>query len=135
MKIVLDEGNNVLQLKVQADVTNKAKNICSEYIVGIESNGFLYYENKAGVLLQSDVGDHYSTLKPINIIQALDALHSKNILHGDCRVENIVNVKGNARWIDLRAGCLFGLMDISKDKEQEMADLLKSIERAFPSTE
>ena len=135
MKIVSDEGNHVQQLKIQAEVTNRAKTICPQYIVGIESNGFLHYENKAGVLLQSDVGRHYSTLSKTDIIQALEALHSKNILHGDCRVENIVNVNGNARWIDMRAGRLFESMDISEDKEQEKRELLESIQRVFSSSE
>ena len=134
MKIVSDEGDHVKHLKMQAEITINAKEKCPDYIVGIESNGILHYENKAGVLLQSDVGDHYSTLSGKQIIQALAALHSENILHGDCRVENIVNLSGKARWIDMRAAYLFQSGDMSSEKEKEMTGLRQSIQRAFSSS-
>ena len=131
MKIVSDKDGHVGNLKVQAEITKRAKTECPDHVVGIESDGFLHFENKAGVLLLSEAGEPYSTFSPETIRDALAALHSADVLHGDCRVENIVNVNGKAQWIDLRAAYLFLEMDIAREKAAEMGALEKSIERAF----
>lgn len=131
VKIVRDEKSNVMHLKKQIEATNQAKGKCPDFVVGIEENSFMYFEGRAAVVLQSEVGDHYSTLSGRKIMDALAALHSENILHGDCRVENIVNVDGQARWIDFCHAYHFWSTNISEEKEKEVKELRQSISRAF----
>eukprot|EP00977_Amphora_coffeiformis_P006265 scaffold1341_cov178-Amphora_coffeaeformis.AAC.42 len=131
LKIVPDEDDNLFELLKQNDLTLRAKEKCPDLVVGIENNGYRSYENLGGALLQSDVGEHYLTLSPRQIVDALNALHSENVLHGDCRVENVVNVNGQAQFIDFRASILLRSSYGSQQKLAEMKQLRESIARSF----
>ena len=125
LKLVPDESDNVEQLERQRSLTLEAKAACPLLLVGIEEDGFMPFPGQGTVLLQSEAGEDYSNLTPKQIVDSLTQLHKNNILHGDCRVENVVCVDGKPRWID------FCSPHFPLSQAKEMEALKQSIRCAF----
>jgi len=61
----------------------------------------------SGGYLLSRVGERFATTTEGGIkmaFSALAALHACRIFHGDARTANLLNIEGQAMWIDLRTG-------------------------------
>lgn len=97
--------DNVRRLNTEYERMLQVYKKCPNVVMAFEEGGFQRFVDKnneeiGAALLMSHVGKGYSDLSPRNIVDSLNELHSKNILHGDARLANIVSVKGKPVWID-----------------------------------
>jgi hypothetical protein len=100
--------DNVRRLDFEYGKMRRANDACPNIVIGVEEGGFQRFVDKnneevGAALLMSQVGKSYSDLPPKYIVDSLKELHYQNILHGDARLANVVNVNGNPMWIDLCA--------------------------------
>ncbi|CAJ1946421.1 unnamed protein product [Cylindrotheca closterium] len=131
LKIVLDVHDKVAELQRQMAITNEAQRKCPHLIVGVEENSFRKFDKLGAVLLFSEVGNHYSSLSKKAIFDSLQELHDNNIAHGSARVDNVVCVNGEAKWIDLQRAYIWNTGgSVSELGKRDYRDLMESIKRS-----
>jgi tRNA A-37 threonylcarbamoyl transferase component Bud32 len=102
----------------------------TQFVMGIEEDGFKILVDESNkevgaALLLSHVGEDTSVLST-DIIDSLNELHSKGILHGDARLANVVRVGGNPMWIDF---CTTEFAASQSSCDKEMQDFLKLVDQ------
>ena len=84
--------------------------------------------------MMNQIGVSYNNFCDINendiiqILISLSDLHSNDIVHGDCRIQNVIKYQNNYLWIDLLGG-VFSPPNIKND----IVMFLNSVERV-PNT-
>lgn len=122
LKLVLsgaESGDNVADLETERQYLARAKELCPQSVMGVEDSGFFSFENLGGALLLSEVGCPVPPRHSRDLIRSLARLHQKQIIHGDPRIQNVVIVGGNLRWIDFRGTKLQinGVLSMRRDME------------------
>ena len=105
-----------------------AKRHCPDQVMGIVEDGVKVFDEYGAAMLLTDIGEHYSSLNPHDILASLETLHSNNILHGDVRLENVLNIKGKPVWIDFAESYT---TQFQQNKEHERNSLLECLEQKF----
>jgi hypothetical protein len=95
-------------------------------VVGNYVNTILKSGKAAGAFLLESVGKRVNQKSRTSIVKALVALHDKNILHGDPRIDNILLVDGNFCWIDFRKS-RFGFSATSTAKSNDLKICIMSL--------
>jgi tRNA A-37 threonylcarbamoyl transferase component Bud32 len=98
-----------------------------DLVVSIEEDGFVHFPGLAAVLLQSAVGEHYSSLEPEQIVDSVVQLHKNDVCHRDAQVENVVCVDGKPN-VDRLSLSFFFPNKTQKDADVEL--LKRSIQNA-----
>ena len=103
-------------------------NTCPDEVIGLEEEGFQTFEDGAALLV-STVGRSFTELDPQSIVESLQRLHDCGIVHGDARLENVVCVDGEPRWIDFADSDL--LLDAPLLMQREMNALIGYVTEQF----
>lgn len=133
LKIVVERPENndhEVRLETERLLMQAAYELCPEYVMRAEEDGFATFRHGAAFLL-SEVGEHYSKLAPQKIVDSLKELHRQGILHGDARLENVLCVNGMPVWIDFADSLLTGGLPFTMRKEIELQNLKKCVAERF----
>jgi tRNA A-37 threonylcarbamoyl transferase component Bud32 len=87
-------------LQEECKLLMDAHSKCPENVIGVERPVVELRQGAALVL--SQVGRKLRRTDFARIMRSLQKLHVKDIIHGDARLANVVDVEGRVMWLDFR---------------------------------
>jgi hypothetical protein len=128
VKLVLKENFN--HLTCESDKLQSAHAVCPNLVIRVVHPG-QKFKNIGGFMV-IELGTKVERDEYKRIIEALVNLHRFDIVHGDARVNNVVEVGGSIKWIDFREAEI--VTDNSIDQQEQpnlktidMTTLMKSL--------
>jgi hypothetical protein len=97
---IVSGNDEISNLQEECKLLMDAHSKCPENVIGVERPVVELRQGAALVL--SQVGTKLRRKDFARIMRSLEKLHVKDIIHGDARLANVVDVEGRVMWLDFR---------------------------------
>jgi len=128
LKIVLTKSRTHLTGEFQRLQTAAAS--CSLVVVPPISDSLRFFDGLGGGFLLEHVGEPYrlDTKRACCIaFETLAELHRSNVIHGDARLANLIQVGGQPRWVDLNASIILNSLASAETCREDARTLADSV--------